>query len=104
MREYFDELKAAGHPFDRVNASKYGPLGPSELADTLYDFKMKTKTSPMMQIADLFLYPICQGGYDVGYAPFASLKAASRLVDQHVEDSNETGIKYSCFDSIIKKD
>lgn len=104
VEAYFQELKGAGHPFDHANASKYAPLGSAELGDTLYDFKMKTKSSPMMQIADLYLYPICQGGYNAKYAPFEKLEAASRLIDQHVENRNMMGIKYSCFDSIVQKD
>lgn len=74
------------------------------LAETLYDFKIKGKRSPMMQIADLYLYPMCQGGYNPGYYPYMMLKQAERLIDCHVEDVTTLGIKYYCFGDIRPKD
>ena len=100
---YFESLKATGHPFDRSNASKYQPLASTEISDTLHDFKMKRKSSPMMQIADLYLYPICQGGYKTNYHPFTKLEEASKLMDVHVEDIETMGIKYYCFEGVTKK-
>jgi hypothetical protein len=102
VEAYFEELKGAGHPFDHLNASKYAPLASTELAETLHGFKMKRKISPMMQIADLYLYPICQGGYRAIHRPFDKLEAASRLIDAHVEDISTMGIKYYCFENIVK--
>jgi hypothetical protein len=89
--------------FDHLNASKYAPLPSTELAETLHGFKMKWKSSPMMQIADLYLHPICQGGYRAVHRPFNKLEAASRLIDAHVEDISTMGIKYYCFENIVKQ-
>ncbi|PRQ09043.1 DUF3800 domain-containing protein [Enhygromyxa salina] len=104
VKTYFEELKRAGHPFDHARASKYSPLNLTELGETLHDFKMKRKSSPMMQIADLYLYPICRGGYDASYYPFGQLRSASKLIDLHVDDVNTSGIKYYCFENVAKKE
>ena len=50
---YYDELRNTGHPFDVASASKYSPLTAAELRETLYEFKTKEKSSPLMQIADV---------------------------------------------------
>lgn len=97
LETYFHELKRGGHPFDRANAAPYAPLSQAEIAETLYDFKTKRKQSPMMQIADLLLYPMCQGGYDPNYYPLRELRVADKLIDCHVGDPNVEGIKYYCF-------
>jgi len=102
--QYFCEMKQAGHPFDKSNASKYDPLTPQALGDTLYDFKLKDKSSPMMQIADLYLYPICQGGYNADYYPFKRLKSSAKLIDCRVSDVPSEGIKYYCFEKPAPKD
>lgn len=104
VKSYFEDIKGQGHPFDQSNASNYAPLTQSELASTLYDFKMKYKTSRMMQIADLYLYPICRGGYDRSYRPFATLTSSSKLIDCRVDDAIKNGIKYYCFDGHSAKD
>ncbi|CAG1012369.1 hypothetical protein RHIZO_04239 [Rhizobiaceae bacterium] len=54
----------------------------------------------MMQIADLFLYPMAKGGYDPTYRPYRALKESGRLIDAHLSPERipSLGIKYSCFD------
>lgn len=104
LKSYFTELKRTGSPFDPKTSSKYDPMDQTVLAETLYDFKIKGKMSPMMQIADLYLYPMCQGGYNPGYYPYMMLKQAERLIDCHVEDVTTLGIKYYCFGDIRPKD
>jgi hypothetical protein len=104
IKQCFCEMKQKGHPFDQSNASRYDPLTPDLLGATLYDFKLKDKTSPMMQIADLYLYPICQGGYNAGYYPFRQLMSAAKLIDCRVDDTNSQGIKYYCFEKPAAKD
>lgn len=59
---------------------------------------MKTKSSPMMQIADLYLYPLCKARYNPDYRPLRELISASKLLDQHVSDPEKLGVKYYCFD------
>ena len=100
LRGYYDEMRATGHPFDSGNASKYSPLTAAEFAATLYDFKVKDKTSPPMQVADLCLWPMCIGGYDPTNTPYVALKAAGTLIDCKIplEEIAARGIKYSCWE------
>lgn len=97
---YFKDLKNHGHPFDSQRASKYVPMHRDELSSTLYDFKTKNKSSQLMQIADLYLYPICKGGYDANYYPYMKLRESSKLLDQHVDDVGMEGVKYYCFERV----
>jgi hypothetical protein len=41
--------------FATDNMAKYAPLSATELAETLYDLDFKKKSSPMVQVADLYL-------------------------------------------------
>ena len=54
----------------------------------------------MLQIADLYLYPIAKGGYDPTYRPYVELMEAGRLIDAKFNEADRPllGIKYSCFD------
>ena len=56
----------------------------------------------MLQIADLYLYPMAKAGYDASYKPYLALMEAGRLIDSVLpsEDRSLLGIKYSCFDGI----
>src|SRR6266851_3009271 len=45
IRGYYDHLRTNGMPFDAGNMSKYGPLSQDRLAETLYDLKLKYKSS-----------------------------------------------------------
>lgn len=103
LQEHFLRLKQNGHSFNKENASKYAPLEPSELAETLYDFRMKTKTSAMMQIADLYLYPMTQARYRPSYYPYEALLAHRKLIDCHVTDVPNLGVKYYCFENVNAK-
>ena len=99
LKQHFLDLKKSGHPFDTQTSSRYEPLEATEIGETLYDFKLKEKSSPLMQIADLFLYPMCQGGYNPNYHPYSVLQTSNRLIDSHVSDVAKLGIKYYCFDT-----
>ena len=57
---------------------------------------------PMLQLADLVLYPMAKAGYDSSYEPYLSLCHAGKLIDSYLEDNQILlrGIKYSCFDSL----
>jgi hypothetical protein len=57
IRSYYSDLRTKGMPFATDNMAKYAPLSATELADTLYDLKFRKKSSPLIQIADLYLYP-----------------------------------------------
>lgn len=99
LRSYFDSLKKDGNPFSG-DSTKYQPLDAAHYGEGLYDFKTKFKSSPITQIADLYLYPMCRGGYDEGYKPYLDLKNKNRLINCHleIEHISSSGIKYSCFD------
>jgi hypothetical protein len=70
MRGYYEDLRENGPPFDNATSERYQPLCPTELRETLCEFRLKRKTSPPMQIADLYLWPICISGYDPSNRPY----------------------------------
>lgn len=63
-------------------------------------------TSKRVQLADLALWPICQGGYDASHrafiAPMRSCEPPEWLLDSKVplEDVEYRGIKYSRFELV----
>jgi hypothetical protein len=100
LKEYYEDLKVSAAPFDASTSAKYGPLSPQIFKEVLYDFKLKDKSSPLAQIADMYLWPICMGGYDKENLPYKALMAARRLVEYAEPKGGESdlGTKYSCFD------
>ncbi|HFE44967.1 MAG TPA: DUF3800 domain-containing protein [Nannocystis exedens] len=102
IKNYFQTMKQDGMPFASQPSSKYSPLDASALGSTLYDLSMKNKSSPMVQYADLYLYPLCRGGYEPSYRPYSELKEAGRLLDSQLEATERAarGIKYSCFELV----
>lgn len=102
---YYNSLRTAGLPFDRDTSGKYAPLTQVELAETLYEFRLKRKTSPMAQFADLFLWPMCIGGYHQSNQAYARLIADGKLIDCSLSqgDCSILGIKYSCFEKVTRK-
>ena len=104
IREYYSELKQNGMPFDKATSSKYEPLEKSEFKSVLYELKMKRKTSKIMQIADLYLWPICIGGYDPENRPYKRLLSDNKLIDcfMNKEEREFLGIKYSCWELVPK--
>lgn len=105
LRAYFESLKSDGMPFDTTNSGKYGPLTPEQFGQTLYDFDTKRKSSPMAQFADLFLWPMCMGGYHAGNRTYARLVEDKKLIDCYLSEDQlaALGIKYSCFDLVQRK-
>lgn len=100
---FMKELKRDGLPFDGDNSAVYqGPTADEFRAIVRGEPKRRTKKTPMLQIADLYLYPMAKGGYDESYSPYVSLLKAGRLIDAILERSERQllGIKYSCFDGI----
>ncbi|WP_238914232.1 DUF3800 domain-containing protein [Achromobacter insolitus] len=99
FKGYFDEMRKVGLPFDAGNSEKYRPLTVEQLHSTLFEFRIKTKESTLMQFADLVLWPVCHGGYDRNHRAYAELSNAGKLIDVLcTEDNGVLGIKYSCFD------
>jgi len=103
---YTRELKKAGLPFDRRNSGAYAPLSAEDFKRIVRgEPRGNTKETPMVQIADLLLYPVAKGGYDPTYRPYRALIGSKRLIDAilPVTDRSTLGIKYSCFDRINQK-
>jgi hypothetical protein len=103
MEQYYDELRRAGMPFDGSTSGRYAPLTATQFAETLYEFRTKDKGSPMMQVADLCLWPICMGGYDPTNRPYTLLRRCGKLIDSRLapDDVPMLGIKYSCWELVI---
>ncbi|WP_292524673.1 hypothetical protein [Mesorhizobium sp.] len=103
---YMRILKTQGMPFDGANSAGYGSLTAEEFKDIVRgEPRGRTKATPMLQIADLYLYPMAKGGYDPSYRPYRALMGHKRLIDAHLppEELASRGIKYSCFDRIKKR-
>lgn len=104
VKGYYDDMRQTGMPFSGGGLEKYAPLNATELEETLYDFKTKQKTSPMSQLADLYLWPIAIGGYDKGNRTYSRLLNDRKILDCHleVEEVEHLGCKYSCFELATK--
>ncbi|MGH8763760.1 MAG: DUF3800 domain-containing protein [Nitrosospira sp.] len=104
LTKYYGDLKVSAAPFNSVTSAQYMPLSPQNFADILYEFKLKKKSSPLIQIADMYLWPICMGGYDETNLPYQALTKANRLVGLSIgKEEADLGIKYSCFDLVKRK-
>jgi len=105
MKGYYEHLREHGMPFDETNMSTYGPLTPTQLKETLYEFRTKEKSSPIMQIADLYLWPMAIGGYHGSNRTYARLKQDKKLIDCHlrIDEIASRGIKYSCWELVKVK-
>jgi len=104
IRKYYDELRVTGTPFAKDTSGKYGPLTADDLKDTLYELSFKQKSSPMAQLADLYLYPIARGAYQSEYIPYTILREHKKLADDVLDEKliESMGIKYSCFENVGK--
>lgn len=100
LKGYYEELRAAAAPFDAQRSAKYEPASAETLKATLYEFRPKKNNSPLIQIADLYLWPMCVGGYDLKNRPYTLLLESGKLIDTHCRDAAQLGIKYSCFDLV----
>jgi hypothetical protein len=105
VKGYYNDLRQQGMPFSTEVSAKYVPLQAEKIGKTLYDFKTKDKTSPMIQLADLYLWPMCIGGYDKSNRPYSRLMSDRKLMDAHLHpaDISVLGIKYSCFELVSPK-
>lgn len=100
IKHYLKELKKQGNPFNQQSSQGYTPLTPDDFRRIILgEPHQKTKKIPMLQIADLVLYPIAKAGYDRTYKPFLKLKEAGKLIDTGLSEAQIPfrGIKYSCF-------
>lgn len=98
---YAKDMKRQGAPFNSVTSSPYNALGSNDYRDIIEgEPKRVTKESPLIQIADLYLYPMLKSGYDSTYQPWINLMNANKIINALLpeEDRERLGIKYSCFD------
>ena len=101
--QYVRSLKREGNPFNRDTSEGYAPFTAEQYRNIILgEPRRKTKAVPMIQIADLVLYPMAKGGYNSGYHPYGKLKEAGKLIDclLPAEKVSLQGIKYSCFDTL----
>jgi hypothetical protein len=58
------------------------------------------KSARMAQFADLYLWPICMGGYDPENWPYRRLKEDRKLIECVLPESDWPilATKYYCFD------
>ncbi|WP_180967102.1 DUF3800 domain-containing protein [Fischerella thermalis] len=101
LKQYFNELRSQGHPFDNARANKYSPLSNEDLSVLLRGIDSKQKGNCIMQLADLCLYPVVRGKQQPDNQAFVALKDANLLVDCNLEPNqlNNLGIKYYCLDN-----
>lgn len=99
MQGYYKAMRAAGHCFDPGGAAQYLPLEAKALKSCLYEFKPKPKSSALMQVADLMLWPMSMGGYDPENRVYKTLLQEGKLIDCHMDAAERPvrGIKYSCL-------
>ncbi len=102
LKSYYQELKTSGMPFEPKNSSQYSPLKAKDFQKLLYEFKPKRKSSPIVQLADLYLWPIAMGGYNKSERTYKRLLEDKKLIDCLYNDDEigNLGIKYSCFDLV----
>ncbi len=98
--QYMRDLKTDGLAFDEKTSGGYTPLAPEDFRRLCLGKPIrKSKKTPMIQIADLVLFPMAKAGYDSTYRPYVSLKQAGKLIDCTLEKEAIPlrGVKYSCF-------
>jgi Protein of unknown function (DUF3800) len=101
IERYIKELKNEGLPFSDDRSDGYNPLSAGDFQSILWGKpKRKTKKTPMIQIADLVLYPMAKAGYQADYLAYRNLSEAGKLIECHLapEEMAERGTKYSCFE------
>jgi hypothetical protein len=89
-----------------TTSSSYEALSAADFKKIILgDPQRQTKKSPMIQIADLYLYAIAKSGYDRNYDPFRKLLENGRIIDAHLErtELGTLGVKYSCFEVSAEK-
>ena len=99
MDGYYKSLMRDGLPFDEAGSARYQPLTADQFKSTLVEFQVKPKITKLMQIADLALWPVCQGGYNRAHRAYRDLYENGKILDSLcTKDSPIFGVKYSCFE------
>jgi hypothetical protein len=98
--EYYEDMRGNGMPFNKNNSDKYDPAESTLLKDTLFEFRLKNKSSALMQIADLYLWPMSMSAYNPDCKPFRALIDNGLVIDCAVPGEEASlGLKYFCFDN-----
>jgi hypothetical protein len=101
LLRYIQDLRSDGMPFGQSANDDYAALSAAEFQAILRGTPERFgKQNPLIQIADLVLYPMARGGYERNYRPYRALLDAGKLIDYHLTEAQRPhlGIKYSCFD------
>lgn len=100
---YSKELKKNGNPFNKLTSKEYRPLSADDYRRIVIgEPRRKKKTNPLLQVADLLLFPLAKNGYDPDYLPYRMLRKHNKIIDCHVaaEELPAMALKYSCFDGL----
>jgi len=102
IKQYYATLIAEGLPFDTARSNAYAPLRAHDFDETLIELRFKGKTSPPMQVADLYLWPIAMHRYGRGGLPYQKFRESGRLIEARLptEQVASCGTKYSCFELV----
>lgn len=84
LMRYYDDLRSSGPPFAQASSAPYSPLTAAEFHETLHEIRFKTKSSPMAQVADLYLWPIALAGYEPQNRPYVALRTSGRLIESRL--------------------
>lgn len=101
ITDYFNDFRNSGFPFSAETSNKYAPLTPNQIQKVLTGIEGKSKTNPILQIADLCLYPVAKSKEQPDNRAFQDLRRYQKLVDTVLMpgDLEKMGIKYYCFDN-----
>jgi hypothetical protein len=102
IQRYYEMLRVAGLPFDHASSSLYRPLTAEQFKLVLLELRFKSKTSPLIQIADLYLWPLAMERYRPGGRAYEAFRQAGRLIECYLapEEAYSRGSKYSCFELV----
>jgi len=100
IKGYFQELRSLGLPFNATSSSKYSPMNSSQLSRLLRGIEGKGKNNPMIQLADLCLYPVARNKTDPNNRAFSAMRNKRLIIDCHLPQNSieSLRIKYYCFD------
>jgi len=101
ITSYFNDLRDSGAPFSTETSTKYAPLTSNQIQRVLTGIEGKSKNNPILQIADLCLYPVAKSKDQPHNRAFQELIQREKLVDTVLPPDNleNMGIKYYCFDN-----
>lgn len=105
LLSYHKALKAEGMPFDQGRSAEYGSLSAEDFRSVvLGDPRRQTKANVLIQIADLYLYPLVKGGYDPAYAPYVDMLRERKIVDAVVDETELASSASNTAASIFRKE